>query len=340
MTLSNNNYTTDSFFVNSEVILEVNDLSIWFKKGGSILKAVDRVNLKLYKAKTSGLVGESGCGKSITALSLARLLPDYAIYRSGSIKIMGKNILEMKKKEIFKIRGSIISYVFQEPTVSLNPVIRCGKQVEESLKIHRPDIKNTYEEVIKLFSRVGIPNPVRCFFSYPHELSGGMQQRVMIAIAVACNPSILIADEPTTALDVTIQAQILKLLKKLQQETKMALLLITHNIAIIASMTDFVYVMYAGSIVEEGTTENILTSPSHPYTKALIEAIPRLKSEKRYIKPIPGQIPNLRELPAGCKFHPRCPLAKKLCSTEEPQMIAIDRFHKVKCHFYSSGGSL
>jgi len=278
-------------------------------------------------------VGESGCGKSVTALALTRLITASGYVAGGTIQFAGRDVLAMDRKQLCRMRGAEVAYVFQEPATSLNPVFRVGWQIAEALKLHRPGLA-VRDEVISLLRRVGLPEPERRLGAYPHELSGGMQQRVMIAMALACRPRLLVADEPTTALDVTIQAQILDLLVSLQAELGMAMLLITHNLGLVAGVARRVNVMYAGRIVERGPVEKILGRGAHPYTRGLMAAVPRLSSGKNRMVGIPGAVPNPAHLPAGCPFHPRCPKARPLCGQQDPPETNITGDHCIRCHFW------
>ncbi|MDD5678824.1 MAG: ABC transporter ATP-binding protein, partial [Kiritimatiellae bacterium] len=251
----------------------------------------------------------------------------------GSIRFAGRDVLAFDQARLRQMRGAEIAYIFQEPATSLNPVFRVGWQIAEALKLHRPDIA-VRDEVISLLKRVGLPDPERRLNAYPHELSGGMQQRIMIAMALACRPRLLVADEPTTALDVTIQAQILDLLVSLQDELGMAMLLITHNLGLVAGVARRVNVMYAGRIVERGPVEKILGNSAHPYTRGLMAAVPRLSGGKNRMAGIPGAVPNPARLPSGCPFHPRCPKAQALCRREDPIETTITEDHRVRCHFW------
>jgi oligopeptide/dipeptide ABC transporter ATP-binding protein len=304
-----------------------------FGTGAGALRAIDGVSLTLGAGETVCLVGESGCGKSVTAQSIARLLPSPpAHYTGGEILLNGRDTLKMPPAELRAIRGGVVSYIFQEPGAALNPVFRIGAQIKESLKLHRPAHARN-DEVIRLLKLVGIPAPEARARNYPFELSGGMQQRVMIAMALASEPQLLVADEPTTALDVTIQAQILDLLRELKQRLGMAILLITHNLGIVGDMADRVAVMYAGQIVEAGPAAELLRHPRHPYTRALINAVPKLSGHTARLTAIPGQVPRLGDFPPGCRFAPRCPLAQPVCSQEIPPLHPASPGHLVRCPF-------
>ena len=311
-------------------LLKADDIRIYFRTRAEPIRAVDGVSLAIRQSKITALVGESGCGKSVTALSFAKLVASPGYYAGGRIIFDGMDVLGMDSSALRHIRGSEISYIFQEPATSLNPVFRVGYQIAEAIRLHRKGV-SVRDEVAHLIKRVGLPE--RSVRAYPQELSGGMQQRVMIAMAMACHPKLLIADEPTTALDVTIQAQILDLLVRLQKELGMAILMITHNLGLVADVADWVYVMYAGRIVESGPADQLLSSPAHPYTKGLLAAIPRLSMSKARITGIKGSVPNPARLPSGCKFHPRCPKAQERCRIEEPSEISLSDERSVRCHF-------
>jgi oligopeptide/dipeptide ABC transporter ATP-binding protein len=314
-------------------LLEINKLQLEFGRGEHALRALDGVSLSLEAGETLCLVGESGSGKSITALSIARLLPaPPAHYVGGEIFVGGRDTLKMSAAELRGIRGGTVSYVFQEPGASLNPVFRIGAQIKEALKLHRPEAA-TDAEVIRLLKTVGMPAPETRVRSYPHELSGGMQQRVMIAMALASHPKLLVADEPTTALDVTIQAQIMELLLSLKQQFGMAILLITHNLGLVGELADRAAVMYAGQIVESGPAKDLLHNPLHPYTRALIDSVPEIGASAARLKSIPGAVPRLGAFPSGCRFHPRCPKAQPACAQTEMQLLEPQPGRKVRCPY-------
>jgi oligopeptide/dipeptide ABC transporter ATP-binding protein len=316
-------------------LLEIKNLQVAFGAGAELLRAVDGVSFTLNEGETVCLVGESGCGKSVTALSIARLVPTPpAKYVGGEILLNGRDVLKMDKNELRSIRGGVVSYVFQEPSASLNPVFRIGNQIKESLKLHKPE-KATDAEVIRLLKLVGIPAPESRIRNYPFEMSGGMQQRVMIAMALASEPKLLIADEPTTALDVTIQAQILDLLRDLKQRLGMAILLITHNLGIVGDMADRVAVMYAGQIVELAPARELLRRPLHPYTKALMNSVPKLGSGETRLTAIPGNVPRIGNFPPGCRFAPRCPIAKAECSNAIPELLEVEPGRWVRCPYWN-----
>src|SRR5262245_50172451 len=317
-------------------LLEIKNLKLDFLQGDTSLRAVDDVSLSLDAGETLCLVGESGCGKSVTALSIARLVPTPpARYAGGEVLLNGRDVLKMSRKDLREIRGGLVSYVFQEPAASLNPVFRVGNQIKESLKLHRPQKAND-AEVIRLLKLVGIPAPESRVKDYPFQMSGGMQQRVMIAMALASEPQLLVADEPTTALDVTIQAQILELLRDLKQRLGMAILLITHNLGIVGDMADRVAVMYAGQIVELAPAKDLLKRPLHPYTKALIASVPKLSGDAQRLSSIPGNVPRIGNFPPGCRFAPRCPIAKPECSQAIPELAEVEPGRWVRCPFWKS----
>lgn len=315
------------------ILLDVQGLSVGFNTGGKRVVVVRELDLSIQEGETVALVGESGCGKSVTALTLGRLLPEPpAFFPGGAVTFLGRDVLRMSSAELRAIRGGQIAYVFQDPGTALNPVFRIGFQLEEALRAHRPKT-DTHAEALRLVALVGLPDPKACLRAYPHELSGGMQQRVVIAMALACRPKLLIADEPTTALDVTIQAQILDLLKGLQQEFGMAVLLITHNLGLVADVAHRVNVMYAGRLVEAGEVKAVLTAPAHPYTKGLLDAVPRIDAAAKRMHGIPGTVPSPRALPRGCPFAPRCPRVEASCDRAMPEAhcVAGDTGHMVRC---------
>ena len=312
-------------------LLDIRNLQIEFGSGPDAVRAVDGVSLTIAEGETLCLVGESGCGKSVSALSIARLVPTPpARYVGGEILLNGRDVLTMDKRELRSIRGGVVSYVFQEPSASLNPVFRVGNQIKESLKLHRPQFA-TDDEVIRLLKLVGIPAPESRIRDYPHQMSGGMQQRIMIAMALASEPKLLVADEPTTALDVTIQAQILELLLELKARLRMSILLITHNLGIVGDIADRVAVMYAGQIVELSPARALLQRPLHPYTQALMNSVPQLGHESERLQAIPGNVPNLGQFPSGCRFHPRCPKAQSECSVKAPELVEVEPGRFVRC---------
>ncbi len=318
-----------------EPILKVENLKTYFHTEDGIVKAVDGVSFELYEGETLGIVGESGSGKSVTSLTVMRLLDEKARIEGGKVIFNGKNLLELSEQEMQKIRGNDIAMIFQEPMVALNPVYTIGDQIMEAIILHQEVKESEARKItIELLRKVGIPEPEKRIDQYPHQLSGGMRQRAMIAMALSCKPSILIADEPTTALDVTIQAQILDLMKELQQEYGMALIMITHDMGVIAEVADRVAVMYAGKVVEYGEVEEIFTKPKHPYTYALLSSIPRLDVEQQKLKSIPGNVPDPLNFPPGCRFHPRCEFAQEKCKEEIPELVEVKERHLTACFFW------
>jgi peptide/nickel transport system ATP-binding protein len=314
-------------------LLELRDLRTVFETGGATVRAVDGVSFRLATGGTLGIVGESGCGKSVMALSILRLLPSPpGRIAGGEIVFEGRDLLGLQEHEMRALRGKSIAMVFQEPMTSLNPVYTVGRQVAEVLVLHEHLSKRDARmRAIELLKMVGIPAPEQRVDSYPHELSGGMRQRVMIAMAIACRPKLLIADEPTTALDVTIQAQILDLLARLREELGMGIMLITHDLGVVSEFVDEVLVMYAGKLVEHAPAAALFAAPLHPYTKGLLASVPSADPERRRLRTIEGMVPNLAALPAGCRFRDRCPEAVSRCAIEEPPLIAVDRERQVAC---------
>ncbi len=320
-------------------LLEIRDLQVDFRVDDTWARAVDGVSLTIAPGETLCLVGESGCGKSVTALSIARLLPTPpARYAGGQVLVEGRDTLAMSDQELRSVRGGTVSYIFQEPGASLNPVMRIRDQIKESLRLHRPERADD-AEVVRLLKLVGIPAPESRMRDHPHQLSGGMQQRVMIAMALATEPQLLVADEPTTALDVTIQAQILELLLDLKRRTGMAILLITHNLGIVGDLADRVAVMYAGQVVELATAQELLRRPLHPYTRALMRSVPELGRAVPRLTAIPGTVPGSGRWPAGCRFAPRCPIAKPECSVKMPGLSEPEPGRQVRCPFSDATGA-
>lgn len=321
----------------NDFLLSIKDLKTYFQTSEGLGRAVDGISLSVKRGETLGIVGESGCGKSVTALSILRLIPDPpGKIVGGEILFEGRDILRLSDAELRKLRGNEISMVFQEPMTSLNPVFTIGSQISEVLTLHQGLSKrDAIQQSIEMLRTVGIPEPERRISEYPHQLSGGMRQRVMIAIALACRPKILIADEPTTALDVTIQAQILELLLNLKKEFGSAVILITHDLGVIAETAERVIIVYAGRVVEEAETAELFRSPQHPYTQELLKSIPDIKSsgkkENRYLHEIKGIVPSIFHLPAGCKFHPRCPHAMDICREKEPDLFLNGDNHTARC---------
>lgn len=321
---------------NQELLLEVKGLKTYFNVEGKISKAVDGVDFTIFKGETLALVGESGSGKSITSLSIMGLIPQPpGKIEAGSIHFGGKDLLQISDREMMRIRGNDIGMIFQEPMTSLNPVFTVGNQVAETLMRHKKmKKKDAYKKTVELLKLVGFARAEEMVDEYPHQLSGGMRQRVMIAIAVACNPDLLIADEPTTALDVTIQAQILDLLLALKKEFHSSILLITHDLGVVAEVADRVMVMYCGQIVEEAYVHELFTAPKHPYTNGLLESIPSMEKSVERLNSIPGTVPPAYRFPEGCRFEPRCPKAMEKCKLINPELIEIGPNHKVRCHLF------
>jgi len=320
-----------------DALLEVSGLEVEFKTRRGAALVLNGVDFRLHAGETLCVVGESGCGKSMTALALLRLIPTPpGRIRVGSVKLRGEDLLHASEARMRQVRGNRISMIFQEPMTSLNPVFTVGNQIGESLRLHVGlDARQARERAIEMLRQVGIPAPERRVDDYPHQLSGGMRQRVMIAMALACRPDILIADEPTTALDVTVQAQIFDLLRDLQRDKGTAILLITHDMGAVAEMADRVMVMYAGRVIEHGSAERLLSSPRHPYTRGLIECLPELGArrddERAELPEIPGVVPSIWELGCGCAFRERCPGALARCATEVPPMLEVGGGHAVAC---------
>ena len=317
----------------TERILEIQNLQTSFFSDGKEIKAVDGVSFTIHKGETVGVVGESGSGKSVTSLSVMRLLQDTpGKIVGGSIYFNGKNLLEFPEREMRKIRGNEIAMIFQEPMTSLNPVYKIGKQLEEAIRLHLGyDKKQARAHAVQMLKLVGLPRAEELVNEYPFQLSGGMRQRVMIAMAMSCKPKLLIADEPTTALDVTIQAQILDLMRKLGQASDTSIMLITHDLGVVAEMCDRVVVMYAGKVVEETDVHTLFSEPKHPYTQGLLKSIPKLGEKVGKLDSIPGNVPTPDELPQGCKFATRCKFATEQCWKKEPQLDKISKDHKARC---------
>ena len=318
----------------TEPILTITNLKTHFNTEEGIVKAVDNVNLKIFNGEVVGLVGESGCGKSTIALSLLRLVPKPGKIVDGEIIFKGKNLLELDEEDFRLLRGGDISIIWQDPMSSLNPVFTIGDQIAEVIELHQniEDKEEISAKVNDILEKVGISDSERRSSQYPHEFSGGMRQRVMIAIALSCSPKLLIADEPTTSLDVTIQAQILDLMRGLKREFDTSILLITHNLGVVAEIADKIAVMYAGRIVEYGDIVSVFKQTFHPYTRALLNSIPRIDIDQKQLESIPGMVPNLIEPPTGCTFHPRCEYAMDICSVEYPEWREIESEHYTSCH--------
>lgn len=325
----------------AENLLQIQDLSVEFRTDEGVIRAVDGVSFDVPKGKTLGVVGESGCGKSVTAMSVMQLIPTPpGRFVGGNILYDGTDILKMPKRDLQSIRGNRISMIFQEPMTSLNPVFTVGDQIGEAFRIHQGMKKKAaLEQSVEMLRLVGIPAPEQRVFDYPHQLSGGMRQRVMIAMALACKPDLLIADEPTTALDVTIQAQIMDLMLKLQKELGMSLILITHDLAVVADVCDEVVVMYAGRVVERGSVHQIFHSPQHPYTRGLLNSIPgsemigKAPGSSNRLQTIPGMVPNLLHLKKGCRFQDRCFKKRDLCTQSEPELTVDEKGQSVRCFY-------
>jgi len=313
-------------------LLSVRDLKICFNTKDGVIPAVDGVSFNLDSGKTFGIVGESGSGKSVTALSIMGLIPEPPGKVSGRIIFQGQNLTAMSEAQLQKIRGNDISMIFQEPMTSLNPVFTIGNQIMEAIVLHQKlNKKVAREKAVEMLNLVGISSPEKRIDEYPHQLSGGMLQRVMIAMALSCNPKLLIADEPTTALDVTIQAQILDLMQELRKQLGMAIILITHDLGVIAELVETVAVMYTGKIVEYGSTKNIFTNPQHPYTEGLLRSIPKLKSQQKRLHAIPGSIPTPGNFPVGCDFYPRCNYSEDICRIKKPKLYTVENRHLSAC---------
>ncbi|MBN2286768.1 MAG: ABC transporter ATP-binding protein [Tissierellales bacterium] len=323
---------------NTKKLLEIKDLTIHYVTVDGTVRAVENLDLSINAGETLGLVGETGAGKTTSVKAVMKILPvPPAKVISGQILFKGEDILKKSKKEMRKIRGAKISMIFQDPMTSLNPVMTVSEQIEEAIGLHNP--KKSRREIKKLsdemLETVGIK--AERSMDYPHQFSGGMKQRVVIAMALACNPELIIADEPTTALDVTIQAQVLDLMKKLKDKFNTSMIMITHDLGVVAEICDYVAIMYSGEVVEHGTREHIFHNALHPYTKGLFACIPNLYEDEKRLKPIKGLTPDPVNLPKGCKFHPRCPYAMEICSKESPKTAMMDEGHMVKCHLYKEG---
>lgn len=318
-------------------ILKVENLSTHFFTDAGVVKAVDGNSFSINAGETLGVVGESGCGKSITAMSILNLIEKPGRIVSGSIKFKGEELVGTTDKRIREIRGNEISMIFQEPMTSLNPVFKVGDQISEALILHRNLSKDeARKKAIEMIDLVGMPRPKEVVDNYPHQLSGGMRQRVMIAMALACNPKLLIADEPTTALDVTIQAQILSLMKNLQKETQTAIMIITHDLGVVAQLADYIIVMYSGKIVEKAPVEDLFGDPKHPYTVGLLSSIPKADIDEDRLSTIEGAVPNPLELPKGCYFEPRCNKSMDICREKQPGMYKLDDRRHVSCFLYEN----
>ncbi|GAA5345578.1 peptide/nickel transport system ATP-binding protein/oligopeptide transport system ATP-binding protein [Planifilum fimeticola] len=322
----------------SEPLLQIRNLKTYFFQDDGVVPAVDGIDLEVKRKETLALVGESGCGKSITSFSILKLLPERGKIVEGEILFDGKEIRILPEEEMVRIRGNEISMIFQEPMTSLNPVMTIGDQIAESLILHqRLDKKAARLRTVELLKLVGFPRAEEIVDEYPHQLSGGMRQRAMIAMAVACNPKLLIADEPTTALDVTIQAQILELMREVKEKFDTSILLITHDLGVVAEMADRVVVMYAGRVVEEADVIRLFEQPAHPYTEGLLKSVPSLEEEQKRLYSIRGNVPSPDEWPKGCKFAPRCEKAWEKCRLAEPELLEIAPGHRVRCFLHESG---
>lgn len=321
-------------------LLEVDQLKVSFRSHGGEVQAVRGVSFRIEQGEVLAVVGESGCGKSVTAQSIMKLLPKRGCdIKEGRITFLDKDLLKLSSREMKKIKGSQISMIFQDPMTSLNPTMKIGVQIAEAIIKHKgADKRSAKEKAIKMLKLVGIPNPTARYEQYPHELSGGMRQRVMIAIALSCNPELLIADEPTTALDVTIQAQILDLMKNLQKELDMGIIMITHDLAVVSEMADTVLVMYAGKAVEYGSRTSIFNNPLHPYTQGLMKCIPDVDAEEdvEELFVIKGSVPSPDAMPAGCRFADRCPYVQDICRAQSPDLEQVDSHHTVSCWKYTN----
>lgn len=316
-----------------EQLLEVNDLKTSFSSEKGTITAVDGVTFNVSHGETLGIVGESGCGKSVTAESILRLLDEKTTDYGGTIRYKGENLLTLPEAKMLKIRGNDISMIFQDAMTSLNPVFTIGHQIAESIIIHQNlDKKTAMEKAVEMLRITGIPSPEKRIHEYPHEISGGMRQRVMIAIALACKPQLLIADEPTTALDVTIQAQILEVIKGLKEESNMGVIMITHDLGVVSEVCDRVVVMYLGQVIEEADVDTLFEKPRHPYTKGLMKSIPKLTGDRdKKLHTIEGVVPALDDVPKGCRFAPRCPFADSKCINEAPVLETVSTEQKIRC---------
>jgi oligopeptide/dipeptide ABC transporter ATP-binding protein len=318
-------------------MLDVKNLKTQFLTEHGPILAVDDVSFSVKAGQVLGIVGESGCGKSVTALSIMRLIQNPGSIVGGEIIFKDQSLLQISDEKMRALRGNQISMIFQEPMTSLNPVFTCGYQVEEVIRLHQPNLskKETHDKALSMLKLVGIPAPEKRFHEYPHQLSGGMRQRIMIAMAMSCRPQLLLADEPTTALDVTIQAQILELMKDLIKKSQTALVLITHDLGVVAEMCDQVIVMYAGKIIEQGSVEDIFYRPRHPYTRGLLDSIPPMSSEhhQEKLKTIPGMVPALTHLPQGCRFYDRCFQRQEKCQVRHPDLEKMSESQAVACYF-------
>jgi peptide/nickel transport system ATP-binding protein len=327
----------------SEALLKVQGLKTYFFLERGVVKAVDGVNFEIKKGEILGVVGETGCGKSVTALSIMRLILRPGKIVEGKIIFEGEDLLKKNREEMRKIRGTKIAMIFQDPHTSLDPVFTIGSQIAEPIEIHQVKeqhlmkVEEVPRKVIEMLKLVGIPDPEQRVTEYPHQFSGGMKQRAMIGMMLSCNPALLIADEPTTAVDVTIQAQILDLMRELRRKLGTSIVIITHNLGLIVEMCDRVAVMYAGNMVEQADTLTLFENPAHPYTRALLAAVPKVGVDRKELETIPGMVPSLIHPPPGCKFHPRCPHAMDVCRKKFPETVEVGKEHLVNCHLYCKG---
>ena len=320
-------------------VLQVENLELWFDNDYDSVKILNGISFEVHQGETLGIVGESGCGKSMTSLAVMRLIQTPPGRISGTIKLHGTNLLKLKKKEMQKTRGNKMSMVFQEPMTSLNPVYSIGEQLMECFRVHQGlSRQQAYKKSVEMLKLVRIPLPEQRMKELPYQLSGGMRQRVMIAMALACRPELLIADEPTTALDVTIQAQILDLMRQLQQEMNTAIMFITHDLGVVSEMCDRVLVLYCGEVMEQANVDDIFEDPQHPYTQGLLSTLPKF-GQRGDLPTIPGTVPPSGQFPAGCVFAPRCPYATEQCHAEKPALADLGGGHKVRCFRYQEGGS-
>lgn len=322
--------------MNGKPLLEIKDLRTYFFTYEGIVKALEKVCLEIYEKETFGLVGETGCGKSVTALSILQLVPEPGKIVEGEIFFKNQNLLELPEKEIMEIRGKEIAMVFQDPLTYLNPVLTIGEQISETIMLHQHiDKKEANQKTLEALNLVRMPYPEKIVKQHPHELSGGMRQRAIIAMGISCNPSLLILDEATTALDVTIQAQIFQLLNELKDKMNTSLLVITHDLGLVAENCNRVAVMYAGTVIENSTTKKLFKNPLHPYTNGLLNAIPKIQESSDNLEIIPGNVPNLIHPPSGCRFHPRCIYSKEICKNEVPELRQFEEDHYIACYLYS-----
>ncbi|MGG0719027.1 ABC transporter ATP-binding protein [Robertmurraya massiliosenegalensis] len=325
----------------SATLLEVKDLKTYFFTEHGTVPSVNGVSFHVKKGETVGIVGESGCGKSVTSLSLLQLVGEPGKIVGGEILFNGEDLTKYSNRQMRDIRGNKISMIFQEPLTSLNPVFTIGRQVSETIRLHQHvEKKKAKDFAIRMLAKVGISNAEKVYSSFPHQLSGGMRQRVMIAMALSCNPQLLIADEPTTALDVTIQAQIIKLMKELSKELDTSIIMITHDLGVVAEMVDRVIVMYAGQIVEQNNVYDLFKKPLHPYTKGLLNSTPKIHQSKDQLESIEGNVPTPKDMPNGCKFHPRCPFAFDKCREQEPPLFELNEGSEVRCWLSAEKGEV